>query len=75
MNPELNYHLAREHISDLTRAAERERFTRSAKHESFLAQVIATVRGRKRPLAHRAPARLAEAESATRATDPAAAEA
>ena len=76
MNSELNYHLARDHISDLTRAAERERFTRSAtKHESFLAQVIARVRGRKRPLAHRAPTRLTEAKSATRATDPAAAEA
>jgi hypothetical protein len=75
MNPELNYHLAREHISDLTRAAERERLARSAKHESFLAQVIARVRGREHPLAHRAPARLTEAESATRTADPAAAEA
>jgi hypothetical protein len=75
MNPELNYHLAREHISDLTRAAERERFARFAKHESFLSRAIARVRGRGSPLAHRAATRLTEAESAPRTTDPAAAEA
>jgi hypothetical protein len=75
MNPELNYHLAREHISDLTRAAERERFARFDKHESFMSRVIARVRGRERLLAHRAPTPLTEAESATRATEPAVAEA
>jgi hypothetical protein len=75
MNPQLNYHLAREHISDLTRAAERERFARFAEHESLLSRAITRVQGGERPLAHRAPTRLTEAESAPRATDPAAAEA
>lgn len=71
MHPQLNYLAADEHIADLKRAAERDRFARSAKHESYLSRVIARLRVRDRP----APARLSDAGSATGATDPAAAEA
>jgi hypothetical protein len=75
MNPQLNYRAANEHIADLTRAAERERFTQFAKHESLLARLIARVRSHERLIFHRAPARLSDGESATGTTDAAAAEA
>ena len=75
MNPQLNHRAANEHIADLTRAAERERLTRFAQHESLLARLTARVRGHERLIIQRAPARLSERESATGATDAAATEA
>jgi hypothetical protein len=75
MHPELNYIAANEHIADLRRAAERDRFARSAKHESYLSRVFARLRVRDRPLGRPEPARRSDAGSATGATDPAAAEA
>lgn len=71
MQPQLNHLVANEHIAELRRAAERERFARFAKHESLLARLIAPVRGRGWLNAERAPARR-EAESPAAATDAAA---
>lgn len=76
MQPQMNHLAANEHIADLRRAAERERFARAAKHESPLARLIASVLGRGRLIAEHAPARRSKAESAQAATDaPAPAEA
>ena len=75
MHGELNYRLASEHVADLHRAAERERFARSVPRESFLASVIARVRGRERRVAGRAPARVSDAQSAPGASGAAAAKA
>ena len=72
MQPQLNHLVANEHIADLRRGAERERFARFARHESLLARLIAPVRGRGRLIVERAPARRSEAESAAAATDAAA---
>jgi hypothetical protein len=76
MQPQLNHLAANEHIADLRRTAERERFARVAKQESLLARLIAAVRGRGRVIAERAPAGRSEAEPVPAATDaPAPAEA
>jgi len=75
MYGELNYCLSNEHIADLRRAADRQRFAQVAKHESFLVRLLARMRRRERPIADRAPARLSDAELRTRPTDAAAAEA
>lgn len=72
MQPQLNHLVANEHIADLRRGAERERFARFAKHESLLARLIAPVRGRGWLNAERAPARRSEAESPAAPTDAAA---
>ena len=74
MHGELNHLLANEHIADLGRAAERERFAQFAKHESFLLRVVAQLR-RERAIRPPAPARLTNAETATGTTDAAAAKA
>jgi hypothetical protein len=75
MHGELNHLLAKEHIADLRRAAEREWFAEFAKHESFLVRAVARLRRRERLIRDRAPARLNDVETATGATDAAAAEA
>ena len=72
MQPQLNHLVANEHIADLRRAVERERFARFAKHESLLAHLIAPLRGRGWLNAERSPARRRDAESPTSATDAAA---
>ena len=75
MTPQLNYRAANEHIADLTRAAEHERFAQFAKHEGLLTRLMVRLRGHERLIGRRAPARLIVAESATRTADAAAAEA
>jgi hypothetical protein len=75
MYGELNYRLSNEHIADLRRAADQQRFAPFAKHESFYVRSLARMRRRQRPIADRVPARLSDAELTTRPTDAAAAEA
>ena len=72
MHGELDHLLANEHVADLRRAAERQRFARFAKQDSSVARVMACLRRRERPISHRAPARLGDAEPTTGVTDAAA---
>jgi antitoxin (DNA-binding transcriptional repressor) of toxin-antitoxin stability system len=56
MSAQLHSLLAKEHIADLMRAAERDRAVRAAKHESLVARLIAHTRRRGRSVADGTPA-------------------
>ena len=75
MHGELNNRLANEHIADLRRAADRQRFAQVARHESFVVRALARLLRHERTVENRAPARLSDGEPVTRRTDAAAAEA
>jgi hypothetical protein len=75
MHGDLNYRLANEHIADLRRIADGQRFAQLARRESFVVRASARLRRGQRRIDARAAARLSDLEPATRPTDAAAAEA
>jgi hypothetical protein len=75
MHGDLNYRLANEHIADLRRTADGQRFAQFPTRESFVTRALTRLRRRERPIYDRAPARLSGAEPAARPRDAAAAEA
>ena len=75
MHGQLNYIRANDHIADLQRAAQRERFAGLANHESFPVRALSRLRGRERTFGDRTQAQLSGAEATRRPTDAAAAEA